>query len=54
MGFWKSVAYDMQRGMSKERAIEVNAALRDRSITEEERKKIVSKGEAEIKINSMR
>ena len=54
MGFWKDVYYDMQRGMSKEKAIEVNAAIRDKSISEEERKQIVALAEAEVKLNKIK
>ena len=54
MGFWKDVSYDMQRGMSKEKAIIVNAAIRDKNISEEERKRIVALAEAEVKLNRMK
>ena len=53
MGYWKDVAYDMSRGMSREMAERVNAQLRYGNLTEEERKKIVAEGEADIKLNSM-
>lgn len=28
MGFWKNVSYDIQNGMSKEKAVEINSKLR--------------------------
>lgn len=53
MGYWKDVAYDIQRGMSRQTAERVNAQLRYGNLTEEERKRIVAEGEADIKLNSM-
>ena len=53
MGYWKDVAYDMSRGMSRETAERVNAELRYGNLTEEERKKVNAEGEAEIALNSM-
>lgn len=52
MGFWKDVAYDMSRGMSRETAIEINAILRDKNSTERDRKMAEAKGETEIIINN--
>ena len=51
MGFWKDVAYDMSRGVSKQRAIELNAAIKYGS--KEERQKAEAKLEAEVKLNKM-
>lgn len=53
MGYWKDVAYDISRGMSRKMAEKVNAELRYGNLTEEERKKIVAEGEADIKLSSM-
>lgn len=53
MGFWKDVALDMSRGMSKEDAIKVNATLRDPKATEEEKRRVEAKTEANLKINMM-
>lgn len=54
MGYWKDVAYDMSRGMSRETAIKVNVVLRDKNATEQERKKAIALGESEIKLNTIR
>ena len=51
MGFWKDVLYDVQNGISKERAIELNAKIRYGS--EEERQKAEAMAEAEIKLNTI-
>lgn len=53
MGFWKNVAYDMQRGMSKQTAIKVNSNKFDKNLTALDRKKIEAEGEAEIALNSI-
>ena len=53
MGYWKDVSYDMSRGMSRQTAERINAQLRYGNLTEEERKRIVAEGEADIKLNSM-
>ena len=62
MGYWKDVAYDISRGMSRKMAEKVNAKLRYGNLTEEERKqinteeektKLIAEGEADIKLNSM-
>lgn len=53
MGYWKNVAYDMSRGMSRETAERVNALRYNKSISNEERKREEAKAEAEIKLNSM-
>lgn len=53
MGYWKDVWYDMQRGMSREVAEEVNATLRY-SADEQERKKARIKGETDIKLNTLK
>ena len=53
MGYWKDVAYDMSRGMSRKTAEKVNAVLRSKDVTEEERQKAVQEGEFEIKLNTM-
>lgn len=52
MGFWKDVAYDMSRGMSKQTAIDLNAVLRYGS-DEDEKKKAEAKAEAEVKLNTL-
>lgn len=52
MGYWKDVAYDMSRGMSRQTAERINAQLRY-ELTEEQRRKIIAEGEADIKLNSM-
>lgn len=52
MGFWKDVSIDMQRGMSKETAIKVNAVLRT-SNDKEERARAIQEGELNIKLNTM-
>lgn len=54
MGFWKDVAYDMSRGMSKQTAIEVNAVLRDKNTSAKAKKKVEVFGELEIKLNSIK
>ena len=54
MGFWKDVQMDMQRGMSKEKAIELNAKLRYGNLSKEDREKEISKAEAELKIDTMK
>ena len=53
MGYWKDVAYDISRGMSKEKAIEVNAVLRNPNSTSEDRMKAKIEGEWDIKLNTM-
>ena len=53
MGYWKDVAYDISRGMSRETAERVNALRYDKSIPDEERKKEQAMAEAEIKLNSL-
>lgn len=52
MGFWKDVSMDMQRGMSRETAIRINAILRT-SNNKEERDKAIREGEREIKLNTL-
>lgn len=54
MGYWKDVAYDMSRGMSRATAERVNAELRYGNLSPEERDRIINQGEVEIKLNSMR
>lgn len=54
MGFWKDVAYDMSRGMSRERAIELNAKLRSDKYTAEEKRKFEAIAEADLKIDKMK
>lgn len=57
MGFWKNVDIDMRyHRMSKEAAIRVNAAELDNKLTDEEKRRIRAKAEAEAdtKIDSMR
>lgn len=51
MGFWKDVAYDMSRGMSRETAITVNAVLRDKNASVQAKQKAEALGECEIKLN---
>ena len=54
MGYWKDVAYDMQRGMSRATAEKLNAELRYGKLSKEEKAKLEAKAEAEIKLRSMR
>ena len=54
MGFWKDVAYDISRGMSRERAIELNYKLRCGNLSSEEKKKAEAMAEADLKIDNMR
>jgi len=54
MGFWKDVAMDMQHGMSKERAISINAKLRYGTEEEKAEARVEEAiALAEIKINTM-
>lgn len=53
MGFWKNVAIDMSRGMSKEDTIKVNATLIDPKATKEEKRKVEAEAEINLKINMM-
>ena len=53
MGYWKDVAYDMSRGMSRKTAERINAVLRSKDATKEERQKAAQEGEFEIKLNTM-
>lgn len=53
MGYWKDVAYDISRGMSRQTAERINAGLRYGNLTETERDKLIAEGEADIKLNSM-
>lgn len=50
MGYWKDVAYDISRGMSKEKAIEINAKLRTNTATPVD----IALAEADVKLNTMR
>ena len=52
MGFYKDVAYDMSRGMSKQTAIKVNAILRSNTSVEA-KQKAFALGEADVKLNTM-
>ena len=52
MGFWKDVLYDVQMGMSVEKATELNATLRYGS--EDEKRKAEAIAEADRKLNTMR
>ena len=55
MGFWKNVDIDMKyKGMSEKVATYVNAAELDDRLTDEEKRRIRAKAEADVKINSMR
>ena len=54
MGFWKDVAYDMQRGMSKQEAIRLNADLKYGNLSKEEKARIEAQAEADLKIDSMK
>ena len=54
MGFWKDVAYDMQRGMSRDKAIELNAKLRSDKYSLEEKRKIEAMAEADLVIDKMK
>lgn len=54
MGFWKDVAYDMSRGMSKQKAIELNAKLRYSDLSPEEKKKLSAIAEADLVIDRMK
>jgi len=53
MGFWKNVSYDVSRGMSKQKAIELNAELRYGNLTPEEKMRKEALAEAEIKLNTL-
>lgn len=53
MGYWKDVAYDMSRGMSRETAERVNAILRSKTSTDKEKARANQEGEWEIKLNTM-
>ena len=53
MGFWKNVAYDMSRGMLKQKAIEYNYELRYSNLSDKDRKKLIAKEEANLKIDKM-
>ena len=53
MGFWKDVAYDMQRGMSKQDAIRLNTDLKYGNLSKEEKVRLEAKVEADLKLNSM-
>lgn len=52
MGFWKDVAYDISRGMSKQDAIELNAILRSNA-SKEEKQRAEQKAEFNLKIDTM-
>lgn len=54
MGYWKDVAYDMSRGMSREIAEKVNAELRYGNLTEEKRKKLIAESEVDVKLNTLK
>ena len=54
MGYWKDVWADMQRGMPRETAEELNAKLRYGNLSKEEKEKEIAKAEAETKINTMK
>lgn len=54
MGFWKDVAYNMQRGMSRDKAIELNAKLRSDKYTDEEKRKFEAIAEADLVIDRMK
>jgi hypothetical protein len=54
MGFWKDVAYDMQRGMSKQEAIRLNADLKYGNLSKEEKARLEAKAKANLKIDSMK
>lgn len=54
MGFWKDVAYDMSRGMSRDKAIELNAKLRSDKYSLEEKRKFEAIAEANLVINKMK
>lgn len=53
MGYWKDVWYDMSRGMSKEKAIELNANLRYGNLSKEEKDKAEAIAEADLKLNTL-
>ena len=53
MGYWKDVSYGMSRGMSRQTAERVNAILRSKDATEEEKQRANQEGEFEIKLNTM-
>lgn len=53
MGFWKDVALDMSRGMSKADAIELNAKLRYGNLSKEEKDKAEAIAEANLKLNTL-
>lgn len=52
MGYWKDVAYDISRGMSRQVAEQTNAILRY-SNDKQERQKALVLGEADIKLNTL-
>ena len=52
MGYWKDVAYDISRGMSRHTAEKVNAVLRNPKSTSVERIKAKIEGEWDIKLNT--
>lgn len=54
MGFWKEVSMDMRRGMSKEKAVELNAQLRYGNLSREEKEKLTAKAEADVKLNTLK
>ena len=54
MGFWKDVAYDIQRGIPYEDAVRLNSIIRSVSSTEEEIKKAEAEAEAIVKLNKMK
>ena len=54
MGFWKDVAYDMSRGMSRDKAIELNTKLRSYKYSLEEKRKMEAMAEADLKIDRMK
>lgn len=53
MGYWGDVWYDMQRGMSQEKAEKLNAELRFGNKTPEEKRRLEAEAEADLKLDSM-
>ncbi len=54
MGFWKDVAYDISRGMSRDKAINLNAKLRSDKYSIEEKRKMEAMAEADLVIDKMK
>ena len=53
MGFWKDVDQDTSRGMNVDKAIALNAELRYGNHSIEEKERMVSMAEADMKLDKM-